>query len=255
MVASNGNGSSQTRRWLRPLADRRVGTKIMLAVAIVAVFSVADGLFALVSLGATNSQVQTVYNHGMQLDAIGDLRAAVNETWLAADDYVLAATDADRATTKSALVAAGDEVTTTAARYKSYVLDPEAATEIAAFDTGWAEYTTLLQNQLLPLGARGDTVGLTALRTGDQAAVLTTIRTSLGALSDTTVSAAEAEEVRAESRYHTTRLWVIIMLAASAALGTALAAGIAQLIIRPLARCVRALTLIGQGDLTARVPV
>lgn len=43
---------------MRLLTDRRVGTKIMLAVLLVAAVSVADGLLALSSLGTINQQVK-----------------------------------------------------------------------------------------------------------------------------------------------------------------------------------------------------
>jgi methyl-accepting chemotaxis protein len=48
---------------------------------------------------------------------------------------------------------------------------------------------------------------------------------------------------------------VIVVLVAGAVIGLLVAAGIARLIVRPLARCVRTLQQIGEGDLTARVRV
>jgi methyl-accepting chemotaxis protein len=255
MVAVQDEQTGSGRSWLRPLTDRRVGTKIMIAVGIIAVFSIADGLFAIGSLGTTNNQVKTVYGHSIQLDTIGDLRSSVNLTWLAADDYVLATDTAGHGTAATALKAAQDQVSAAAATEKGFQLGPEAATAMNAFDTGWTRYLSLLQGQLLPLADRGDTAGVNRLRAAGLAPLVTAISESLSTLSSVTVTAAATEESTAERLFQSTRLWVIVMLAVSAVLGLAIATGIARLIVRPLARCVRTLNRIGGGDLTARVAV
>jgi methyl-accepting chemotaxis protein len=255
MVAAEDEKTSPVRGWLRPLSDRRVGTKIMIAVGIIALFSFADGLYALASLGRTNNQVKTVYGHSIELDTIGDLRSAVNQTWLSADDYVLATDAAGRDTATTALKAAEDEVATTTAAYKGYALGPAAATAITTFDTGWTQYLSLLNDQLLPSAGRGDTVAVIKLRTGSLAPVISAVGESMSTLSTVTVRASATEEGSAERRFRSTRLWVIIMLAVSVVAGVGIAAGITRLIVGPLARCVRTLDRIGDGDLTARVAV
>ncbi|MGX6608409.1 methyl-accepting chemotaxis protein [Micromonosporaceae bacterium Da 78-11] len=246
-----------TRGWLRPLTDRRVGTKIMVAVLIVAAFSVADGLYALSSLGATNDQVKTVYRHSQELTTIGALRSAVNRTWLAADDYLLADDAAGRTAAGEAVSTARTQVEQNATAYRGYPLGSTAAGALDSFDTGWTQYLDLLDNQLLPPAAQDQTSRsrLNAVRTVQLAPVMTKLRASLTTLSDATVQAAAEQERTAESRYHSTRTWVIIMLLASAVFGVALAAGISRLIVGPLARCVDALDRIGGGDLTTRIPV
>ena len=72
---------------MRLLTNRRVGTKIMIAVGLVAVFGAGDGLYAMSSLGATNQQVKTGYTHEQELAAIDDLQSSVNKVWLSLDDY------------------------------------------------------------------------------------------------------------------------------------------------------------------------
>jgi methyl-accepting chemotaxis protein len=243
-----------TGRW-GLLTDRRVGTKIMIAVAIIACFSVADGLYALTSLEKTNDQVKAVYGHSLELNTIGALRSAVNRTWLAADDAMLATTEAERTTATTALETAEDEVAATSTEYRAYPLGTESRAVITAFDADWAKYLAFAGDQLAPAVAAGDRDAIERLRSGPQAPLLTALRADMSALSAATVEEAAAQEAAAESLFRSTRMWVIIVLAVSAAIGLSLAFGIAQLIVRPLARCVRTLVRIGQGDLTARVSV
>ena len=243
-----------TRAWLRPLQDRQVGTKIMVAVLIVALLSVVDGLFALRSLGATNDQVKTVYRHSQELNTIGALRSAVNRTWLAADDYLLAGNDTDRAAAKTALTAARDQVAGFSTTYQQYPLDGAARTAIGSFDTDWAAFGDLVDNQLLPMATASRT-RINAVRRTRLAPMMTTVRAALTTLSDATVQAAAGQERTAESRYRSTKVWVFVLLIASALIGVALAAGVSRLIVGPLARCVRGLERIGEGDLTTRIAV
>jgi methyl-accepting chemotaxis protein len=102
----------------------------MIAVLVIAFFSVFDGLWALDRLGATNQQVKTVYRHSQELDAIGALHSAVNQAWLAADDYLLAPDPATRTAAGTALTSARALVDQTAATYRSYPLSSAAAAEL-----------------------------------------------------------------------------------------------------------------------------
>jgi methyl-accepting chemotaxis protein len=241
--------------WLRLLTDRRVGTKIMIAVLIMAFFSVFDGLWALESLGVTNRQVKTVYRHSQELDAIGALHSAVNQAWLAADDYLLAPDPATRATAGSALTAARAQVDQDAAAYRSFPLSSAAAADVASFDADWARYLTVLQNQVVPLAGSADRARLDTVRKGPVASLMTTVRAALTSLSTRTVADAAGQESTAESRYQSTKASVITLLVVSTLAGIALAAGITRLIVRPLGRCVAALDRIGRGDLTTRIAV
>ena len=246
---------TENGRWTRLLADRRVGTKIMLAVLVVAVFSVADGLFALNSLGATNQQVKTGYEMNRQLNDIGNLRAAVNRTWLAMDDYLLATDAAGRTTASAAITTAQGQATGYATAYQGLPVGDQAQTTAAGFQTSWAQYGDLLTGKVLPLAARGETAQVNQLRAAGLATVMKAIRAELTTLSDLTVKAGAAQKDLAESRYHATKWWVIGLLAGSALLGLVLALGVTRMIVGPLSRCVAALDRIAKGDLTARVRV
>jgi methyl-accepting chemotaxis protein len=237
------------------LTDRKVGTKIMMAVGLVALFSAADGLYALTSLSATNQQVKTGYVHEQELAAIGSLRSAVNRVWLGADDYQLATTTAERATAKSAFSSSLGTVDQYAGTYRAFPIGAGAAAAITSFTTHWQRYDDLLENQLVPLVAGGDRSKIVALRDGDIATAVAAVRADLTSLADLTVQAGADQETTAESRYQSTKWLVGGMLAAAMLFGLAFAGAVARFIVRSLNRCVTALGRIAGGDLTARVEV
>ncbi|MEV6299158.1 methyl-accepting chemotaxis protein [Actinoplanes sp. NPDC051861] len=239
----------------RLLGNRRVSTKIMTAVGVIAVFSVGDGLYALNSLGATNDQVKSAYVMNHELNTIGNLRSAVNRVWLGVDDYQLATTDKQRATAEEAIRTAQAQVTENAEAYRAFPISDAARTSVASFATDWAHFSDLVESDLLPLAAAGRTAQLAALREGDLAATKKAVRADLSTLAEETVKAGSEQQVVAQNRYDSTRVWVIGMLAACTVLGLLLAAAIARMIVRPLSRNVEALGRIADGDLTARVRV
>jgi methyl-accepting chemotaxis protein len=240
---------------LRVLTDRRVGTKVMLAVLIVALFSVADGLLALRSLGATNEDVKNGYRQSQELNNVGNLRAAVNRVWLAAADYLLAPDAAARSQAQTALTSAQTQVTQYADTHQSFPLSATASDALASFRQDWTSYLGTLNDQVLPLAAAGDRRAMQTARKGVLATAQDAVRTHLTALADATVQAAAGQQAGAERRYQSTKWWVIALLLGGAVLGVGLAVGITRLIVRPLSRCVQALGRLGDGDLTVRVEV
>ncbi|GAA2632461.1 methyl-accepting chemotaxis protein [Paractinoplanes durhamensis] len=239
----------------RLLADRRVGTKIMIAVGVVAGFGMIDGGYALTSLAATNDQVKAVYGHNQELKTIGNLRAAVNRAWLGLDDYFLATTTAGRTAAKTAIDTADTQVIGYASEYEAYSLGSGARTAVDSFQVGWKSYDTLTASTLLPLAAAGNTAGVAAARTGDLATVQKAVRADLTSLADLTTAAGAEQMTTAEDRYQSTKGWVLGLVIGSTILAVGLALATARLIVKPLSRCVAALERIGKGDLTARVEV
>ncbi|MBM2617036.1 methyl-accepting chemotaxis protein [Actinoplanes sp. LDG1-06] len=227
----------------------------MLAVIAVTVFSVTDGLIALRSLGDTNDQVATGYEHSLELEAVGNLRAAVNRTWLAVNDYLLAVDDAGRTAANTKLATAEQEVEQYAATFAALGIGAEMRTTEAAFRTAWTAYVEILDARVLTPAALRDRAALQSVRTGALADAMDDVRAPLTALADLTVRVAADQQHLAESRYQSTKWLVIAVLVGGGLIGVALALGITRMIVRPLSQCVNALEKVGTGDLTVRVAV
>jgi methyl-accepting chemotaxis protein len=240
---------------MRLLTDRSVGTKIMFAVVMVAFIGVADGVFALSSLRATNMQVKAGYQHSQELETVGSLRSAVNRTWLAASDYLLAADAASRTRIETGLTTAEEQVEQYAEAYEHFPLPVATSTTLAELRTHWTTYEEALRNDILPLAADDSRAQVQAARAEKLAPQMDAVRADLTTLAKETVEAAATQATTAESRYQKTKWWVIVMLAVGTLVGLLLASGITRLIVRPLSRCVAALEKVGAGDLTARVSV
>ncbi|AEV83931.1 methyl-accepting chemotaxis protein [Actinoplanes sp. SE50] len=229
--------------------------KIMFAVLVVALLSVTDGLFAMDSLGTTNNMVKAGYQNSLELETIGNLRSAVNRTWLAASDDLLASDATARQAATGAPTDAQNQVDQYAQGYQGYPTGSDEGAALQAFRMAWASYADVLSGTLLPLAAAGDRAKIDAVRTRQIVPLMTEVRGQLARLSDLTVAETAAQETAAESRYQGTRWRVLLMLTFSAGIGVVLALGASRMIVRPLSRCVTVLDRIRTGDLTARAEV
>ncbi|BBH69123.1 hypothetical protein ACTI_58080 [Actinoplanes sp. OR16] len=227
----------------------------MFSVLVVAFLGVADGLFAMSSLGATNDQVKAGYQHSLELETIGNLRAAVNRSWLAVSDDLLATDAGARATAAKALTAAEADVEDYADEFQAYPISVESSTAITAFHTAWSAYHDVVGDTLLPLAENGTRAQVNRVRTEQIAPLMTEVRAQLTALADETVRGTAAQEESAEGLYQSTKWRVAIMLSLSALIGVLLAVATSRMIVRPLSRCVAVLNRIRDGDLTARAGV
>ncbi|WP_433046983.1 methyl-accepting chemotaxis protein [Dactylosporangium sp. CS-033363] len=240
--------------WVSPVANRRVGTKILLAVLVVALFSLGDGITALASLGMMNDQVGKLSGYSRQLQATGGLRDLVTQALVAVDEHVLAEDAAARAAARRSIDGLDARVDAAATAVRGLGLDTAQGGALDDFGTGWQRYLDTVNGTLLPADDRGDRTAAQRAR-ATASGLAATVQAALAALETATVARADGEDTYAEDRYHGTQREVAVMLAVSFVLGVGLAIGISLLITRPLRACVAALARIGGGDLTARAEV
>ncbi|MEU4688924.1 methyl-accepting chemotaxis protein [Actinoplanes sp. NPDC023714] len=232
-----------------------MSTKIMFAVLVVAALGVADGLFAMTSLGETNDQVKAGYQHSLELETIGNLRSAVNRTWLAVSDDLLAGDAGTRATAATAFDTAKEDVEKYADEFQAHPIEADAGDALAAFRNSWSQYLSVVSDTLLPLAGTGTPARIDRVRTEQVAPLMTEVRGQLTSLAELTVEGTAAQEESAEDLYQSTKWRVAIMLSLSALVGVTLAVVTSRMIVRPLSRCVAVLNRIRDGDLTSRAEV
>jgi methyl-accepting chemotaxis protein len=243
------------RGLLRFVRDRRVKTKIVSAVAVVAVIAAAVGVFAVSWLARMNDEVSGVYEQNLQTQAVALLRNAVNRTWLDARDEFLALDPAGKAAKQEALTADESQVANALNDLRGFALQPDEQSAASDFSTAWAGYLSLLHNDLVPVSAHNDFTTLAAIRDAKLTPLAKAIRAALDTLAKDVIQASAARKARASADYHSARNLTVVLLAIGLLVGVALGLGIARLITVPLQRCVAALQSIGSGDLAARADV
>ncbi|GGM46765.1 methyl-accepting chemotaxis protein [Dactylosporangium sucinum] len=243
------------RGWWRWLADRRIRTKILTAVALVATLSTVDSVFALEELGATNDRVDTVAGHTRLVEAAGELREAVYRARINSLDLFLAQDRATVTTRTQGITTTAQAVADAEAALRTHPLSAAARQALATFDTTWTAYLAVLRDELQPLAVRGDLTAIESVRAAKIAPLTATISTALDSLVSQAVQAAHREQAQADEAYRETFAVVASVLAGTLLFGILLAVAVARLISTALGRCMTALRRIGAGDLTARAQV
>ncbi|MET7419848.1 methyl-accepting chemotaxis protein [Dactylosporangium sp. NPDC005555] len=247
--------AGRRRGWWRWIADRRIRTKILAAVAIVAGLSAVDGMFAMAELAATNDRVGVVAGHTRQVEAASELRDAVYRARINSLDLFLSQNQTTIAAKTQAITTTAQAVTDAGTALRGHALTTQAQQALAAFGTAWASYLTILRDELVPLAVRGDLAGIETVRTSKIAPLTKEFSAALDTLTAEAVTGAQAQQDRADAAYRAT-LWVVVaVLVATLLFGVLLAVGLARLISTALNRCMAALRRIGAGDLTARADV
>jgi len=227
-------------------------TKILMAVLLVAVIGSGVGTFAVAKLAAVNDSTGLVYDGGLQLKTLGELRNAFNRTRTDALEHFLA-TDSAAWTAKEQAVDADEEALAEAeTTYKRFTLGPIRIDALAKFDQAWQAYLSVLNDRLLPLSRAGKHAEVTAIRTAEVEPLVAAMRDAMNTLAAQTVVKAEEQKAAAQDTYRAARTLIVALIILGVALGLAAAIGIARMITRPLARCVAVLRRIRDGDLTGR---
>ncbi|BFU44498.1 methyl-accepting chemotaxis protein [Krasilnikovia sp. MM14-A1004] len=234
------------------VTDRKVGTKIGLAVATMALAALAVGAVALINMGAMQSQSDYMYSQ--TLVPITDLAKMQHAAQSMQSNLLNAA------------------VSTDPAQVSKFVQGSKA--QDAAFDQAFARYTAtdmtgrekavakvkqataavrqVRDGKLIPAAEHDDRAEFARVRDAEAATVLNDLNTGVDELIEIETGAARSRNVESRATYNSARVMVILFLV----LGLLVAGGVSWLIARaitgPLSRCVGVLVRVQGGDLTQR---
>jgi len=231
--------------------NRKIRSKILIAVGAVTVAAVSSGLIGIANLGTVYEAGDRVVTRNLVPAAyLADARIQVEVVRIAVrDQFLLDGAGAEKAAQKMA--AADTAIDADMAKYQPVAADPAS---IAQFQADWATYKQARDATLLPAAG---TKNLPAF----VAALATVAPLSVKAADDLS-TAAKAEEAeglataaQAKSTYESGRKQVILVLSIGILLALGLAMYAARRIVAPLHRVSEAINAVAAGDLTATAGV
>ncbi|HEY0358895.1 MAG TPA: methyl-accepting chemotaxis protein, partial [Mycobacteriales bacterium] len=245
---------SPLRTWV---ADRRVNTKILLAVASVVLVALTVGGVALVKLGALNDRVDTLRHANIEgLVALGDLRAAVLKTRMDIANTLISTHPENTERYAGALPVDDAAFDAAFAAYTADTMTQQGWAEaVSGIRTDWASYQKVRDELLLPLARAKKTLEYEKVRDGQVGPLFAVVDAGISTLVTIEKESASREAAGAVSDYNSARTTVISSLLIGLALGISLALYMARQITRPLAAVSRVLVAVGEGDLTQNAEV
>jgi methyl-accepting chemotaxis protein len=244
-VASGGNPLS---RWF---GNRKVRSKILIAVGAVAVAGITSGVIGIGNLGTVYQAGDHVVTVNMLPAAdladarirIGDVRVATRDSFLmdgdARDQAIQTLAESDKA------------IEAAVAAYMPGAADPAS---VRLFQADWAKYKQVRDEMVIPAGKVNDLVAF-------KKALAISAPMVVAAAEDLAV-AAKAEEAdglrsaaAAKSTYESGRLQVILVLSIGVLLALGMALYAARCIVGPLRQVSQAVDAVAAGNLTATAGV
>ncbi|WP_033337770.1 methyl-accepting chemotaxis protein [Catenuloplanes japonicus] len=230
--------------------DLRVNAKILTAVCAAVAVAVVVGVVGLLKLRDAANSADTIYSSSVtSIKAVGEVKAEIYKTRLAAANQAVSQTEADRQTYGEQFAGYVKSFEAAMDAYRASVPSGDAAT-IEALDAAWQEYLTIAQNELLPAAARGDTATWASVRSAKVGPLMKTVDAALADLDKAETADAKKNADAAVTGYESGRLTSIIVMVAGAVIALALGVIVARRIVASLVRVKNVAEGLAVGDLT-----
>ncbi|GAA3442697.1 methyl-accepting chemotaxis protein [Planomonospora venezuelensis] len=260
MTATSASPAVSVRRnrLLGWFADRRINTKILIAVSIVAALSAVSGTVAINEMSGLNGDLQAMKQSNTSLRQLGDMRGRIGDMFEANVAYRSVPDPTRRAEAEQEM---RDYTKAATAAFEMYEAGarhtPEWQEKAATFEKVWREYqglrNTITFEDPLPVGLTVSTGPGGMMKQFNE--TTTALNTAIEDLAAHEAAQAETMAAEATTGYENSRTMTIGLLAAGLMIGLGLAVAVARLIVRPLAAVSRTLDAVAHGDLTGRVEV
>ncbi len=238
------------KRWF---GDRKVNTKILAAVGVVAIIASSIGLFAIMKLATVNQSATTIYRQGMlPVTSLTAIRGHVFQVRLDVANQAISTTKDDKAKYEEAVRVDDAAVDAAVADYQKLATQPKAVDEVVAQLT---KYRVIRDEQLLPAGRASNMAQWSQVRDTVAAPIITKMMDGIQTLVDEGKANAAAQANAATNTYQSARSITLGLLVGGLLLAVFLAMMIGRTIVGPMRKVNAALVSVAEGDLTHHVDV
>ncbi len=238
----------------RFFADRKVGTKVLVAVGSLAVVAGSVGALSISGLGQLEDRTKVLADSNIpSVDVVGDIRTDAIQTRTDVLNHAVSQAETTMAKYEAALKADDTRLAEDLVLYRKN--DPAALPQVEEFEVVWKQYQQVRDEEMLPASRRNDLATFERLRD-----------TKAGPLAvkavDLLVQAADAEQADAQknkaaalSTASSAKRSVLVLLVLGLLSGVGLAFYVSGLVTGPLRKVSEVLKAMAQGDLTQTVDV
>jgi methyl-accepting chemotaxis protein len=243
--SSGRTGNALSRRF----ADLSVGTKILAAVAAVAVVAVGIGVLSMLRLDSVQQRAEVISDSNLvSMRALGDVRAATLQSRVELANHAISPDAAAMAKYEQALERSDADVDGAVATYRKS--NPAALPQVEEFLEVWAQYRQVRDSQLLPASRINDEVTFQRVRDEKTTSMVTSAFDLLDKAEEAEQGDAQRNEQEAADTVSDARQAILVFLALGLLVGLGLAGYVARLITKPLRTVSEVLEAVAQGDLT-----
>ncbi|GID91344.1 methyl-accepting chemotaxis protein [Amorphoplanes digitatis] len=242
----------RSHQWMRLVTDRKVGTKIGMAVGAMAVAAVGVAAASLTNMSAMQSQSD--YMYGQTLVPITDLARAQHAADFMQSNLLNAAASTDLAQVRGFLQESKAQDAVFDQSFAAYTSTDMTGREksVTQVEQAVAAIRKLRDAKLAPAAERDDREEFARVRDKEAEPVFAALNGGMEDLITTETAAARSRNDESRATYDSARIMVILFVVLGIVLAGAASWLIARGITGPLSRCVSVLKRVQGGDLTQR---
>jgi methyl-accepting chemotaxis protein len=257
MTSPAPSGRPQRNAVARWVANRRVMTKMMLAMSAMAIVAYLVGGIALVRLSGLDNRVKTLRTDSIEmLNELSDLRAAVLVTRNSISNAVISS---DPAQAAAYLQAVPENDAKFQQAYDDYTArsanQPAWQQPAKALGAAWKSYQEVRDTQLVPAATAHDARAYETARNKYVVPQMKIVDDSMAELVKLEEGEASGILRAADADYHSARTTVIVALLGGMALAFLIVLYLARQITRPIHAVSAVLDAVADGDLTGTAQV
>ncbi|GAA3013418.1 methyl-accepting chemotaxis protein [Actinokineospora diospyrosa] len=247
-MGEHGTGRPVRNPVARWLANRRVGTKVLGTVGLLAVVAAGVGVLSIARMGSMDASADKLYTHGLlPVEQIYEVRVDMESTRRNVLNHALSTTPETLAKYEQALRDDDAAFTEDLDAYAKYTADPSLVEQVRS---KWAEYQRIRDEQVLPAGRAHDVERVGALRDTLLVPAAKAAEDLVVQMVTREVAAAEQRREQVTDDYQSSRTTIIIVLV----VGILLALGVGYYVVRGILGSLRkvgtAIAALADKDLT-----
>ncbi|MFC4061819.1 methyl-accepting chemotaxis protein [Planomonospora corallina] len=236
------------------LADLNIGTKVLVAVGLVAVMAGAIGVTALSRMSTMNDGAKAMQTANANLSRLSEVRARMTDMYNYSIGAAITEDPAGRAALVEGVKKYTGQVTDAFEAYKAGFVDiPQAHAELAAFEKTWQEFQVLRDIVMFGAPLPGGTDMVTTAEQLGKAS--TEINIIMDGMAKNEREVADGMAAEASDQYDAARISVIVLLVGGLLLAVAAARVVTRMIVSRMRALSRTLAAMARGDLTQTAEV
>ncbi len=237
------------------IADRSVGTKILTAVALACVATLAVGLLAMSSLAKLSASANKIYVDGLTaVDMIGAAETALVDNRANLLDHGISE---DAAAMKEAEQAIAESAKVFDQELEAYKATDLTGREkaLARLEAAVAGIRAIREEKMLPASRKNDLDTFRTVRDGEYTTQVKAARAAMSELIEIENRVGKELADEATATYRSARTTMLVVSLAGMGLAMALGLMVTRMITRPMARVTGVLDAVAGGDLTKHADV
>ena len=259
MSTSRPSSDRSPSRWFR---DRKVGTRILVAVLAAVLTALGVGVLTVTGLRSMSAGATAIYQEGLvPVRLVAAAQLAQDQARRELLNVLASRTPEGIADNKGDTAGQAETFRAAVTEYRDHAEKQggerggERVALVEQVQQSWDAYTVLVDQTLMPLAEKGDVVAFTRVNDGPASPLVEQVEQDLAALDALEVHETDARLSAAVAVASTSQRTTLGLLGAGLLVSLALALYVASTVTRPLREVSSVLKAVAEGDLTRSADV